>query len=159
MAWQQDLLRDSITRRLLATRLCRESSPGAFVGRCQQVQRICHEYLQGSSAQRPHLWAIESWFQFLQGHAGEIQDADRRAEIKQAFLDVAVHQVLALLIENRNLRGQSEVLLRTLSDDWEFQFSVNYFLRQDHYTAEPYESLVGQIDAFFSAEIGKQGES
>jgi len=159
MAYENDLLQDNITRRLLAIRLLRDVGPRRFARRCQQARRICQEYLEDPSAQRPHLWAIESLFQFLQSHMGDTQNTDKRAEIRQAFLDETVSQVLTLLIKNRDPRRESRALARALRDDWEFQFTVNYYLRADQHNSEPYKSLEKQIDVFFATEIGRQGES
>jgi hypothetical protein len=159
MAFENDLLRDNITRRLLAIWLVGEKEPRSFSGRCQQARRICQDYLQDPAVQRPSLWAIECLFQFLQGHAADIRDVDRRSKIRRDFFNKIVPQVLSLLTDNREPRGISRSLARALRADWEFQFTVNYYLRGEQYTAETYKRLEEDIDDFFATEAKEQKES
>ena len=149
MDWKGRLLRDDITRRLLAIRLLREIGPQSFTGHCQRAQAICVERLHDSSAQMPEMWTIEFLFQSLQQHAEDIQGRQKRMEIRQAFLGVAVPQALQLLVDGRKAREEQHALKRALDADWEFQFTVNYFLHEDEYNDEPYKELSQRIDDFF----------
>ena len=38
-----------------------------------------------------------------------------------------------------------EVLIETLRNDWEFQFTVNYYLREAEYTDKPFKELDRRI--------------
>lgn len=159
MEWEEpDLLRDSVTRRLIAIRLMEEGGHRAFIESCQQAQRICQEYLQESSG-RPYLWTIESLFQSLQQHSPYIQDTQKRGEIRERFLTTTVPDVLNRLIEGRDPRKIKKELNRALEADWEFEFTVNYFLRGGQYDGEPYKTLRKHINDFFAARISEQGDS
>ncbi len=149
MDWKGRLLRDDITRRLLAMRLLQEIGPRSFAVHCQRAQAICVERLQDSSAQMPEMWTIEFLFQSLQQHAEDIKDRQKRMEIRQAFLGQALLQALQLLVDGRKAREERYALKRALEADWEFQFTVNYFLREDEYNDEPHEELSQRIDDFF----------
>jgi hypothetical protein len=93
----------------------------------------------------------------------KVQDSKKRQEIRGDFFEEIVPRLLTSLTENRNLNEKSRALERALGDskygsriDWEFKFTVNYFLREDEYNDEPYTELRQTIRDFFTA---KQGES
>jgi hypothetical protein len=146
--WKGRLLRDDTTRRLLAIRLRQEVGTKEFSSRCRQAQAICAEYLEDPTIQMPEMWAIEFIFQFLQQYAGAIQTLQRRGEIRQDFFGEAVPKALQLLVKNRDARVEQNALERALETDWEFRFMVNYFLRQDEYSDEPYREFQRRMDDF-----------
>lgn len=152
MDWKGRLLRDDITRRLLVIRLSREIDPRLFASYCQRAQAICAARLQEPTVQAPERWTIEYLFQALQQHLDAIHDPQRREEVRRAFFGEAVPQALRLLVgvPGRNPREEYHTLKRALEADWEFRFTVNYFLRRDKYNDEPYEQLLEAMDGFFS---------
>lgn len=149
MDWKGRLLRDDITRRLLVIRLLQEIGPQSFAKHCQRAQTICIEHLQDPSAQMPEMWTIEFLFQSLQQHAEDIQDCQKRMEIRQNFLGEVVPQALRLLVDGRKAREEQHAVKRAMEADWEVQFTVNYFLREGEYNDEPYRELSQRIDDFF----------
>jgi hypothetical protein len=148
--WENRLLRDDITRRLLAMRLRQEVGAEGFSSCCQQAQTICADYLQEPTTQMPEMWAIEYLFQSLQQYTDLIRDVAKRSRICQSFSD-EMRKALELLTDGRNARVEQNALKQALDKDWEFRFTVNYYLRKDRYSDEPYEKLQGEIDSFFSA--------
>ena len=90
----------------------------------------------------------------------DIQNAAQRVEIRRTFFENTVPVALKLLLTgSRDSKSQYTVLKRALERDWEFKFTVNYFLREDQYNSEPYESLLQVIETFFTDEIEERGES
>ncbi len=153
MDWKGRLLHDSITRRLVAIRLLREIGPWSFARHCQRAQEICAARLQEPNAQAPERWTIEYLFQSLQQYTEAIQVHQKREEIRQNFFQTTVPEALRLLmsVRGRNAREERDALKRELETDWEFRFTVNYFLRRDEYNDELYKKLQEKIDDFFSA--------
>jgi hypothetical protein len=152
MDWKDRFLRDDITRRLLAVRLLRDIGSQPFAEYCRRAQAICASRLQEPNAQAPDRWIIEYLFQSLQQHTEAIQVREMREEVHQSFFEETVPEALQSLIgvNGRNAREEHRTLKRTLDADWEFRFTVNYFLRQDEYSEEPYKRLYSSIDSFFS---------
>ncbi len=146
--WKGRLLRDDTTRRLLAIRLRQEVGMEAFSARCRQAQALCADHLREPTIQMPEMWAIEFMYQFLQQYAEIIQTPQGRQEIRQSFFGETVPNALRLLVSNRNAKVEQNALKRALDTDWEFRFTVNYFLRQDEYGDEPYRELQRRIDEF-----------
>jgi len=139
------LLKDSIARGLLARYLLAERGDEYFRERCEQARHICNLYLQDPAAQTPALWAMEALFQALQRHISEINDPQKRASLAKSFFDDILPETLSLLVENRREpRRFIQELRRALDTDTcadELEFAVNYFLRSDEYSDEPYSRL------------------
>jgi hypothetical protein len=150
-SWQERLLKDDITRRLLATRM-RYETPEMFVGLCQQARDICTVRLQDKQVQRPEVWIIEYLFQSLQQHANTIQEKDRRSLIRETFMNKDLPKAIQMFIEDREIpfdakSREHKVLIQAMEKDWEFRFVVNYYLREDQYSNEPYIELQEKIEA------------
>lgn len=156
MDWENRLLRDALTRRLLVLRFLRELSPQAFAKRCQHAQSIYATQLQNPATQMPERWTIECLFQFLQQYTKDIQLQQKRKKIGQNFLANVVPNALHLLVKNRNPQVEYATLKQTLAADWEFRFTVNYYLRENQYNDEPYRQLEQEINDFFTQiqEVG-----
>jgi hypothetical protein len=155
MGWKGRLLRDDITRRLLAIRLLLEIGPQLFAKHCQRAQGIYAAHLQEPNAQVPERWAIEYLFQYLQQYTEAIQIRQKREEIRQSFFGETVPEALQLLVgvNGRNAQEEHKALKQTLEVDWEFRFTVNYFLRQDEYNDEPYRELQRRMDDSLSKMV------
>lgn len=151
--WKGRFLRDDITRRLLAIGL-RHERPQEFSELCRQAQEICAKRLRQSNVQRPEMWMIEYLFQSLQQHANVILDPAQRLFIRDTFLNEDVSKALRMLVDDRNIppenrREEQNALTQAMEEDWEFRFTVNYYLRKDQYTNEPFSQLQQQIALFF----------
>lgn len=151
MAWEGRFLRDGITRRLLVLRFLREIGPQAFALHCQRAQKLCAVRLQNSSSQSPERWTVELWFQFLQQRTSDIHLHQKRTQVRNLFFEKAVPRALQLLVKDRNAREEQSTLKRTLDSDWEFRFTVNYYLRKNQYSDEPYHALQTNIERFFAS--------
>ncbi|HNT75765.1 MAG TPA: hypothetical protein PKH77_12190 [Anaerolineae bacterium] len=150
------LIRDDIVRRLLAIQW-RNERPAEFVTACCYTQEICAHCILESPRQ-PEQWAVEYLFQSLQHHATSVADANKRSEIARTFFEEVVPGMLQEFIQIKypeSLRDKRDLLLgrlkptRQFDYDWEFEFTVNYYLRQSHYTDGPYQRLIEQIEEYF----------
>lgn len=142
-------IKDDIARRLLALRF-RNTQPNAFKDLCEQAKSICLEQLHPLSKEL-EIWAMEYLFQCLQAYAGNAQTLDQRVTIRNEFWDVNVPCVLQRYFGFNDLskiREEKNALICKIESDWEFQFMVNYYLRERQYTTYPCEQLL-QIIADF----------
>ncbi|MBN1874607.1 MAG: AAA family ATPase [Anaerolineae bacterium] len=143
------LIKDDIVRRLLAIRI-RDRSQEEFVRLCQKAQALCLERLQDPRGEA-EVWCIEYLFEVLQEYAGVIQDEDQRSCLRKRFWDKEVPFVLRTYF-SRGLVEQIEfersTLIQMVERDWEFQFMVNYYLREQQYNDRPYRSLSDKISNF-----------
>lgn len=155
--WKIRLLRDDITRRLLAIRLRGELGAEVFSARCKKAQAVCADHLQDPTIQMPEMWAIEYLFQALQQHAATIQKPQERKVIRQTFLNVEIPKALRMLVTGRNWRVERNALKQALKEDWEFRFTVNYYLREEQYSSAPYEEVLQRIEQFFTQEGAHNG--
>jgi hypothetical protein len=137
--WEQRLLRDDITRRLLAIRLREEGR--SLPKRCRQAQEICMAQLQRPGTEMYEFWVIEYLYQVLQEKAGAIGDPGKRAALRERFFEEETPKAMQGLTDDRQRKIVQQHLLRALKDDWEFRFTVNYFLREDGYSNLPYQQL------------------
>ena len=136
---------------MLCIRLRQEVKDFEFSSRCQVAQSICKDYLQDLTLQSPEIWTLEYLFQFLQQHVGLIQFPSERASLLEAFLEDEVPKALGLLIGKRSPPIAYAIAFRqALDEDWEFRFTVNYFLRENQYCNTPYIRLRAKINSIFS---------
>ncbi|MGH9850196.1 MAG: AAA family ATPase [Blastocatellia bacterium] len=152
LEWKGRFLKDEITRRLLTVKL-RNEAPHEFPKRCEQVIEICKDRLRLSNVNSPETWTIEVLYQSLQCRALHVQEPEQRSKMRDAF----PRQILGALeifydrkVFGKNMRSEKEALMQAIREDWEFQFTVNYYLRDDNYNEEPYKKMVQQIDTFFA---------
>lgn len=85
-------------------------------------------------------WAIERMFQYLQKHIELISNGDRdnaaqecRLQLRKRFFAECVPDTLTKVFSQRSAQTEKNVLLRNLEDDWEFSFTVKYYLRDGLY--------------------------
>jgi hypothetical protein len=143
-------LLDDITRRLLAIRL-RHEDLGRFIKICQAGRKIYADDLSDPTTTRPEIIAIELLYQELQlGYYQHALDAKGRTELRGQFFTI-LDDHLHTLVAKRDAREMIANLLDALEDDWEFQFVINYFLREDVYNEQPYQELKRRVDKFCQA--------
>lgn len=142
LSWRGRWLRDDITRRLLAIRLREEEEH--FPEWCHQAQQICADHVQNSTTQSPEMWTIEFLYQVLQEHAQAIHTPEQRNALRDHFSN-QVSQALAWLLDGRQKETELRALKENLEHDWEFRFTMNYFLRADNYSDEPTDNLYTRI--------------
>jgi hypothetical protein len=141
------LLHDDIIRRLMCLGLRNDDDKGErFVQLCRSAQAICKEHILNMSAQNPEMWAIECLFQTLQQHALNIQQQEQRQILRTDFFEQDLPEVCRWLVTGRNEREQKRYLLDAIKKDWEFQFTVNYYLRIKEYDDSMIKDLLAEID-------------
>lgn len=143
--WNNYLLHDDITRRLICLGL-RNERRDEFVRLCQSAQTICEERLRDNSTPNPDKWAIEYLFQSLQQYALLISKPEQRQELRNNFISHELPKVLQWLVTGRRAREQQRYLLRSIDQDWEFMFTVNYYLRQNEYNDVPVKELKSEVN-------------
>jgi hypothetical protein len=147
-------LSDDIIRRLLILRR-KNDAPHGFRAACQQAKQFCQDQLLESSEYGP-FWALESLFEFLQAHMQELEDLDRRLDIRHQFFEIELPFVLNLLIQGRDPRSEYVPFKRILTDDWELKFMVNYYLRGETFDRELYRKMEQKVEVFFHNVSGNQ---
>jgi hypothetical protein len=95
-------------------------------------------------------WITETLFQALQKHVNRIHNLDERRKIRAHFMDVEIPQVLRTFNHQRRLphkalQREMERLVSQMGQDWEFRFTVNYYLRESQYNDDPYRELLEKI--------------
>jgi hypothetical protein len=145
LSWQGRFLKDDITRRLLTIRLRHEEKE--YAEWCRQAQLLCAGHIQNRETQLPELWTIEYLYQALQEYASAVQDAGQRAALRDRFFDDYMPQALRWLFDGRQKLTERHALVEALENDWEFRFTLNYFLREDRHSDRPYQRLCQEIDA------------
>jgi hypothetical protein len=143
------LLEDDITRRLLAIRL-RRDNVSDFVESCRTAKTCCEKQLRKPTSRQPAKWAIECLFQFLQQYAGKITVAGIRDEARGKLLEQELPRVVDMLVDGRDIREEFHVFQQELTRDWEFRFTLNYFLRRDQYDESLYQDeFLREVKACF----------
>lgn len=145
--WADELrahLSDGVTRRLLHIRLRLDLQQAQFEERCRKAETLCMECLDRTVEYSPY-WAVETLFEYLQANVARIENQAGRQALCKEFFQTKLPEVLNMLkqVYNPNLLKNS--LIGILEEDWEFQFTLNYYLRDDHYDDTPYQKLLGYI--------------
>jgi hypothetical protein len=153
--WKGRVLRDDIARRLLTIGLRHEYED--FSTRCRDARKLCAERLKQPNTQMPERWLIEYLFQSLQLHGKEIFDRERRHEIREDFYNIDLPFAWKIFSENSLITqggaiAEQRALEQAFEEDWEFRFTINYYLREDRYDdseGQPYNKLRNKVDDFF----------
>lgn len=157
----QHILRDTMVRRLISIHL-RDFQPDRYVGHCVESRRLCESILQGEDVQSPAAWALESLYQTLQEQSvNGIDTEEQRLNLRSKFFDEALSSTMNLYLQRHVLLNKKKVIEDqkrliselALSDQWEFEFSVNYFLRKNLYDNTPYKELELKILNFFETKL------
>ena len=133
-------LKDDITRRLLAIHLCR-TKPKHFKEICEQAVEFYTSQLENPAVYRPDILALELLFQKLQ-----LLHCEQNLNKEQFFKEL--DNTLHLLTDGRQEAGKDIVngLIDLLEHDWEFQFTLNYYLREESYNDEyPFREFILKI--------------
>ncbi|MDX9993051.1 MAG: toll/interleukin-1 receptor domain-containing protein [Anaerolineales bacterium] len=146
-------LKDGITRNMLALRLFASGGKKAFVYKCGMPQTICKQRLLNPETQLPAQWLVESYYQYLQKHIGAIQSGETRKRIRKEFFYKIIPEYFGEFAEGRRPCEYRMAIEQLLNEDWEFQFTVNYFLRELDYcdceSSSIYSKAKAQILALF----------
>lgn len=143
-------IKNEVVRRLLVLWLQYNSED--FEHLCEEAKRLCAEGLRRPKEREPEVWVTEYLFQCLQASARNIQDTTQRNAIRHIFWEEELPKIMrdyfapdALADE---IRYAKDCLIERIRADWEFQFTINYYLQEDHYTEQPYQRLLESIEDF-----------
>ncbi len=140
-------IQDEIVRRLLVIRLGWTDS-NLFLQLCEQARNIYRSDLEGRNTD-PENIMVEAIYQELQlAYYQSKQDSEERGRLRRDFLgeNGVVERYIRTLAAKSDLEDIKSNLKELLIGDWEFRFAVNFFLRSDRYTDEPFEVLMRYID-------------
>lgn len=161
------LYKDSISRRImtLSLRNSKCDAETSFSERCERARDFYRFRLHDKEDPSPYRWAIEILYQSLQMHANEIDSLEGRRELRRLFWgeddpsslpqDSMLYECLSSLVEERDAWEQLRALKRVLKgkDEWEFRFTLNYFLRDETYENRWSDNILSaKIDAFQELE-------
>ncbi len=146
-------IQDGIVRRVFAIQLRHENGDAAFATLCQRAKEIYKAHLL-EFAHAPHIVATEILFEeILRLYYSSAQKSNSSERYKAFFskegelencLQILLHKVTI----GDYIINQFHQMLKA-EQDWEFKFTVNFFLRQtDDYTDEPYQRLLEYIECF-----------
>ncbi|NJO15905.1 MAG: hypothetical protein HC877_09185 [Thioploca sp.] len=152
-------IEDGITRSLLAIRL-RSEDPEHFRDLCSKAKELYKEYLRDYETPQSHsvghLIFIEGLYQELQwGYHQENQDVETRRKLHKSFFkesDGILDSYMEILkskngVEKNRMKTSIKEALKA---DWEFQFTLNFFLRDNAYNDEPYKLIDKKIEDYFN---------
>ena len=146
---EKRIIKDAITRRLILLNVFHNSTPVAFKARSETAFEIYKKLLQDPKVSTGReLWAVECLYQALQMDVFEINTLEKRHQKAQEFMNEVVREVRNLYLSNIQddepdlIEDEIGVLLEVLNEDWEFEFVLNYFLRDKLYSDAPYQQLI-----------------
>ena len=153
---EKGFLQDNITRSLLANRL-RLEKPEQYILFCEKAVSIYENELLNPSMPNPERMALECIYHTLQlaYFKTDQTNQDRKKLYNDFFSENGIlNRYLHFIIQKPNApEGKSDFfsLLADKGDeyDWEFPFSVNFFLRSDQYSNAPYETMIQRVKDFF----------
>lgn len=141
-------LSDDIVRRMLIILLREDLPPAQFKLLCDQAKDFYLERLKTSPEFRSY-WAVETLFEFIQGNVTEIYKETDRQRLRQEFLAQELPSVLHLLLQGcDDPRPEKDSLVGVLEEDWEFRFTLNYYLRKydNIYDDTPYKEMLQRVE-------------
>lgn len=146
-------IQDEIVRRLLVMRLHWEE-PKRFIDLCTLATQIYKQHLQTAISQ-PEQIALEGLYQELQ--AGYYQ-GDKTLQARKSLSALFFDEKGILYLYLKELAAKSDPdaianfkkLLQNEDINWEFQFAMNFYLRETQYCNDPYEKFCNQVSDIFA---------
>lgn len=142
---------DDIARRLLVLWL-RHDPDYKFEDLCKNAMNWCFNRLGDSTlTSEREVWFVEYLFQCLQQEVKNINNLRGRDTLRSVFWKENVPNALRTYFSVAtydDINVEKGVLIDRIKDDWEFQFTINYYLRENCYTAQPYHELRQVIKTF-----------
>ncbi|MDM8521332.1 hypothetical protein QUF64_14900 [Anaerolineales bacterium HSG6] len=114
------------------------------------AQQTCITRLQQSAVSVPEMWLIEYLYYTLLQNTTALTEVYTRQTFRQHFLKDMLPKALQYLVDQRNPYEEKNALRQALKRDEQFQFMINYCLRDQQYSNKPYTMLLQQIDLFFN---------
>ncbi len=124
----------------------------------QNARTNCERELRIAGDDRS-LWAVDVWYYYLAARMTRVQYPEDRLSLRKGFFEQELQSVLVSITVNRDGRQEFESLLAVLDDEQrdgqEFRFLVNYFLRGEHFSNQPYAEMQRHIETFFQRTNGR----
>lgn len=151
LRWNGRFLQDDITRRLIAIQIREQNLHTKFIEQCQDAERVYREALGNQDLKgfiQPENWLIEILFQCLQKHIYMIEDISERRKLASLFYKKYIPEYLASMgdLPQDQIRTLWHSTRQILLDDWEFRFTLNYFLREEEFNDEPLREFNRRLD-------------
>lgn len=152
-------IQDDIVRRLFAIKVRKEKSKEAFIDLCGKAKQIFEKYLK-ETTYHPHSVALEGLYQELQlGYYQSDQTPEARQVLREKFFvkNGILQKYLDILKNKSDAHDILANFMKVVQEgrDWELQFALNFFLREDQYNNEPYEDMLKEVKIF----LEKRSES
>lgn len=160
----------AIVGRMLVLQLRHSKEASQFAAFCSEAHKMCLSLLETQEGlQDRDLWTVECLFQALQEHAHSIRTIEQRLALRESFFEGVVPEVLDAfmlgskkqeqesdMIDSRAQKQELDALGREMSLDrnWDFRFNVNYCLRGEFYSEDPFTQLVDVVRSWRREESG-----
>jgi hypothetical protein len=131
-------LQDDITRRLFSIRL-RKKDNARFNQLCQEAFSIYNDYFGSPKHRKPEIVSIEFLYHKLL--AGYYVEGLRETQLMNSMLE-QVNLIFDELTITWDFREIIPEILDLLRRDWEFEFTMNYLMREDGYNHTTYSQLI-----------------
>lgn len=143
------LLSDSITRRLFAIERRQLLTAEDFRKCCNTAYELSLSQLDDVQRQNTDEWALECFYQFLQGAINEVQQPEARYAIGNKFKREIIPEIMtAYSKHSRDFEADRSLLLQKIGKDWELLFTINYFLRDKEFNNEPVPAFLEFIKSW-----------
>lgn len=144
---------DSIARRLMVIRL-RQEDHKKYISYCEEAQKNCKDLIPQD--EYPARRIVEYLFQTLQLETFHVDTSQQRIKIRKDFMNQVVPNILETFAKSKKIDKSKFEFHRNLiiaeiedSDrNWEFQFLLNYYLRDKFYSNKPINDLRKKIEKF-----------
>lgn len=159
------ILRDSISRRIMTLYLrFNNPNPEDYQKRCRQANKIYEKRLKDKDDPiPPHFWAVEYLYSYLHASLQNNNSINDRRSLRYSFWgnddddflsqDSVLFSCLQLLTERQDPRRILRPLQGSLNKDWDFQFTINFFLREQHYEPKWFSTLISKIQSYLTNSI------
>jgi hypothetical protein len=152
--WDYSFLRDGVVRRLLALKVMKEPD-GGFLKRCQQARQIYKNAIEEYD-ELTYVMVLEALYQELHcRYFATMQGLSDRIALSEEFFRPGgiLDQYLMKLKTKKYWQNMKKALERLLADadqngEWEFQFIIDFYLRQSDFNDDPYQQLCQRVKAF-----------
>ena len=132
------MLRDSVIRRLFMLQFRQKETPSSLATACNKAYNAYLSFLKDPEETRDReFWAIECLYQSLQEHSHLALDHEKRIELREKFFSTILPSVIDTYVLQNEAENDLEDILIEIENDWDFRFTVNYYLRDTEYSDEP----------------------
>lgn len=154
LRWNGRFLQDDVTRRLISIHSREQNWHKEFIEQSRDAEQVYVDALSNQELRgfiQPENWLIEILFQCLQKHVDLIGEVSGRRELSSLFYDEYVPKYLSAIAggPQDQMHTMWHSIRQAMLEDWEFRFTLNYFLREDQFNGEPLRKLNHRLDALW----------